>query len=166
MRPKSEWGKNLGEKWKHCWFCDQKWLRAILHFDSGSVEPTVGETLTGVTSGDTGVVTGSDLILGTYAGGDAVGVVKMSTPTGYHSIQRTIFEDDEAINGSTGGSNMLTANKAGAVLQQGIIYPKKDMIKYKGKWMCRWHADWYIKSKVREENRMNLAELERERGKE
>jgi len=167
IRPKSDWPKKLDSKWKSCYWCDPKWFRAVLQFDSGSVEPTEDETLTGATSGDSGVVTDSYLYSGTYAGGDAVGWVEMSTLSGQDAEQGTIFQDDENINGSTGGSNMLTANGVGAYQQYGIIYPDKDMIKYRGRWYCRWHFDWYNKRAVWDlENRINVAELEKDRGKE
>jgi len=166
IRPKSEWPKKLGSKWKHCYWCDSLWFRAVLNFDSGSVQPTVGETLTGATSGDTGVVTDSTLLSGTYAGGDAVGWVEMSDVTGADSEQGTVFQDNEAINGSTGGSGILTANRAGIYQQYGLIFPEKDMIYYRGQWICRWHLNWRYKRTWDEENRMNLSDLEEDRGKE
>lgn len=166
IRPKSEWGKALSEKWGYCHFCDPVWYRATLQFDSGDTEPTVGETLTGHDSDDTGVVTDSYLISGTYAGGDAVGWVEMSILTGQDLEQGTIFQDDEFVNGSTGGRNILTADGAGTVQRYGIPYPKKDLIKYRGRWMCRWHHNWYYKRKWDEENRINVAELEKDKEKE
>jgi len=166
IRPKSEWSKKLGEKWKHCYYCDSLWYRAVLNFDSGSVEPTVGETLTGATSGDTGVVTDSTLTSGTYAGGDAVGWVEMSDVTGADSEQGQVFQDDETINGSTGGSDIMTANGVGIYQQYGLIFPKKDMIKYRGQWHCTEHFEWRWKRTWDEENRMNLADLEKDRGTE
>jgi len=167
IRPKSEWPANLSEKWKACYWCDKKWFKAILNFDAGSVEPTDGETLTGATSGDTGVVDRTVLLTGSYAGGDAAGFVELTSPTGADSEQGTIFEDDELINGSTGGSGILTADGDGIYQQYGIIYPKKDMIFYRGMWICRWHFEWYAKRKIWDvENRIDVASLEEGRGTE
>ena len=90
---------DAGEKWDECVMCGARRIRALVHFDSGSVEPTYGETVTGATSGDTMVMDRYVLISGTYAGGDAVGVFEGTSPTGYNDIALEIFQNDENLNG-------------------------------------------------------------------
>lgn len=57
-----------GEKWYSCAICGTQLKQIHLLFTSGSVEPTVGETFTGASSSDTGVVVESLLSTGTWAG--------------------------------------------------------------------------------------------------
>lgn len=154
------------EKWKTCVMCSIEDRTCELKYDSGgTTEPSVGETLTGATSGDTGVVTVvQTLISGTWAGGDAVGYITLDTLTGYDGEQLTMFEDNEAINGSSAGDNCLTANGEGQVNIDGIFYPRSLRIKYKGKWMCVWHYRFRIK--LEELDKQKIDTREDERGKE
>ncbi len=82
---------NRGEKWNDCYRCGTKYKHAEVFFDSGSVEPTVGETFTGATSADTGVVVDTALYTGSYSGGDATGVVTLSTLTGVSKDSYTMI---------------------------------------------------------------------------
>jgi len=97
IKPKSPWPGKNHEKWKTCFSCSVEYRTCELKYDSGgTTEPTVGETFTGATSGDTGVVTEvEDPITGTWAGGDAAGFITLDTLTGYDGEQLTMFEDDE-----------------------------------------------------------------------
>ncbi|MBC8228940.1 hypothetical protein H8E77_05250 [bacterium] len=74
-------------------------------YNSGSVEFTVGETLTGATSAHTGVVVAYHLTSGTWGGGDAAGTVYAKQASGAFQA--------EDLNGSTGGANMASATGAG-----------------------------------------------------
>ena len=69
-------------------------------FTSGSVEPEVGETLTGATSATTAVVIGVRLTSGTWAGGDAAGALFLEQLSG--ALQA------ENLDGSVAGANCLT----------------------------------------------------------
>ncbi|MHA1287014.1 MAG: carbohydrate binding domain-containing protein [Candidatus Thorarchaeota archaeon] len=82
---------------------DNKGL-GTLNFDSGSVEPQVGETLTGATSGAVGKVISVTVTGGTWGGGNAAGSIELGACTGR-------FNDNEDVNGSVGGANMLTVNQ-------------------------------------------------------
>ena len=73
-----------------------------LPYDSGSVEFTRGETITGATNGGTGVVIDWTLTGGTWGGGDAAGTV-------YIKQQAVAAFIAENLNGSTGGANMAGA---------------------------------------------------------
>jgi len=109
-----------------------------LQFDSGSTIPVEDETLTGATSGDTGVVVSIRLESGAWATGDAAGTVLMSSPTGI-SDDFECFSDDELVTGSTGGTNILTANGDGIVKTEGMPYPEGQTGIYKGRRYCTQH---------------------------
>jgi len=94
--------------------------------------------LTGATSGDTGVVTEVVLESGSYAGGDAAGVVVMDSATGADS-DGVCFSDNELVNGSVGGSNIFTANLDGIVKSQGLPYLEGETVVYNGKRYCLEH---------------------------
>lgn len=72
-----------------------------IEYVSGSTEFTVGETITGATSGATGVVTHYTLDSGSWAGGDAAGTLYMKDTSG-------TFQNPEDLDGSSGGANMAT----------------------------------------------------------
>jgi len=65
-------------------------------FNYGSSEITVGETITGATSGATGTVTIVEVTAGDWGTGDAEGYIYVKDPSG-------VFEVGEEINGSEGG---------------------------------------------------------------
>jgi len=80
-----------------------------LNYDSGGVtEPVLGETVTGASSGRTGTIAAYTTASGTWAGGDAAGVLTIIIASG-----ATAFTDDEALNGSSAGANFATADGAG-----------------------------------------------------
>jgi hypothetical protein len=79
-----------------------------LSFDSGSVQPQAGETITGATSAATGIALYTvTAATGSYGGGDATGELVLTQVSG-------TFQDNEDLNGSTGGANIATANGAAA----------------------------------------------------
>jgi hypothetical protein len=79
------------------------------------------------------------LISGTYAGGDAVGVMEGTSPRGYDDINLEIFSDNENLNGSVSGNNFATANSKGAVQISGRLIPDSDVVEHKGKKYCTPH---------------------------
>lgn len=158
IRPFFYWGFPRREKWKECALChpQTKWVE--LHYYSGSVEPAVGETLTGATTGDTGVVASTTLFSGTWAGGDAVGIIQFSSYTGLEIEDEDIFQADELLNGSTGGSNMATVKWKGCFKNSGIIHPKSVLIKKNGRWYCKWHYDWKFRLEDLDDQRLDINE--------
>ncbi len=81
----------------------------VLDFDSGSTEMTEGDTVTGDTSGATGIVlTDATLGSGTYGGGDAAGYVVLYDVSG-------TFTDNEGLEVSA--ANVATAD--GTALEKG-----------------------------------------------
>ena len=122
-----------------CVLCGARYIRVELPYDSGSVAPTVGETLTGATSTDTGVVVSTSIYSGAVADGDAAGFVELSSPTGVDQDAGTSFQDNELITGSTGGSNMMTVNGDGHLNRYGRLYPESMLVERDGKRYCTPH---------------------------
>ena len=154
--------KDSGEKWDECCMCGSRRYSALVHFDSGSVAPSVGETITGATSTDTAVIEKVWLTGGSYAGGDAVGVIGLTSPTGYDSIILEIFTNDENLNGSTSGNNFATVNKIGAVQVTGRLIADKDLITYRGKKYCSQHFRFKFENDWLDEVKIDRDEGDRE----
>lgn len=151
-----------GEKWDFCHLCGAKQIRALVHFDSGSVAPTDGETITGATSGDTMVADRYVLISGTFAGGDAVGILEGTSPTGYDDVNLEIFTNDENLNGSTSGANFATVNKIGAIQISGRMIPDSELVEYQGKKYCRSHFKFKFQTDFWEDFKVDRTEGDRE----
>jgi len=101
---------------------------AAMGFNSGSTEFTIGETLTGNSSGDTATVAFWIVTSGTWGGGDAAGTVYLSDRS---TTGATIddFTDGEGINGSVGGNNMATVNgNASSHFVSVIDYASSDIV--------------------------------------
>jgi len=75
-----------------------------INFNSGSSAIVVDETLTGASSGATGVVESIDEHNGTWAGTDQTGQIIVNT------LSDTDFTDGENLNGSTAGANCATVS--------------------------------------------------------
>ncbi|MFA5445888.1 MAG: DUF2341 domain-containing protein, partial [Bacteroidales bacterium] len=74
-----------------------------IDFDSGSSEITVGETVTGATSGATGTVLAVELSSGSWEGGDAAGTIQIQDADG-------LFVDNEELDGSVAGDSAASAD--------------------------------------------------------
>jgi len=159
-----------GEKWDECVWCGAKYKWVEVFFDSGSVEPTADETITGDTSEATGVVVEDSLVLfsGSWAGGDAAGVLMLSTPTGIDFDSGDWGEDNETVTGGTGGANMFTLNTAGVRKMFGKLYPESELIERDGKYYCKFHYDWRFRGKDRDDDNASSSDYneDTERGPE
>ena len=141
-----------------CTLCGARYKRVDFWFDSGAVEPTVGETLTGGTSGDTGVVVSSTLHSGTFAGGDAKGTVELSNCTGVSD--RFAFEEDETITGSEDPTEeMMTTDSVGSEKVYGRLYPEWNLATYEGKKYCLPH--YRAKVNSGDDSEINITEEDR-----
>ena len=129
-------------RYRTCRLCGTAYRRVHVEFTSGSVAPTVGETLTGAVSGDYGVVTASGIHSGTYAGGDVEGWVELQSYSGL-SESGNLFQAAETLNGSTGGADMATTLAVGSEKSYGIYYHEGDMVEEGGAWYCEPH--WRFK---------------------
>jgi hypothetical protein len=154
--------KDAGEKWDECCMCGSRRYSALVHFYSGRVAPTIGEKITGLTSGDTCIVEDYKLISGTYAGGDAVGIIIGNTPTGYDNINLEVFHKDEELDGSISGVNMANATRHGAVQIAGRLIADGDLITYRGKKYCSQHFTYKFEHDWLDEVKIDRDEGDRE----
>ena len=152
-----------GRKWGSCVLCHDSFRTLVeLKFENGSVEPTYGETITGVTSGHTGVVDSSMTISGTYAGGDAVGYIMLTNPSGIDGDSGDCFEDGENLSGSVGGGSFATADGAGIAKSYGVrLHPREGLIPFRGKTYCQCHFNKRWNKKLEDEAKFKLDEGDR-----
>lgn len=164
--PSNDFTGNLGEKWFSCWSCGEAILFVRIPFTSGSVAPALGEALTGATSGATGIVDRVDLRSGSWAGGDAAGDVYLLSPTGFSLGQWECFFASETVNGSVGGTNILTvtAEANGILGRQGRLYPEKDTAIFRGRRYCLAHFHMVSDKRLVDEARVDITEGDREDG--
>mgnify|MGYP003589432019 CR=1 FL=1 len=162
IKGRSDFAEGRGDKYSECIMCGPLKLRAVIHFDSGSVAPTVGETITGATSADTGVLEYVILTSGSYAGGDAAGTMIVNTPTGY-AENLSIFADDENLNGSTAGDNFATVNGICGINKSGRLHPDWNLIEYEGKKYCKDHFSFRFKAEWMDESRIDVNDNDRYR---
>ena len=125
------------ERYYACVMCEPWHTYYEIRFDAGTAEPTVGETITGSSSGDTGVVVSVALESGTYAWSDAAGTIELSGVTG--SALSLAFEDDETLTGDSTCS--VTANGQGIEKVYGLRYAEGDTVERDGKKYCALHAE-------------------------
>ena len=132
------------EGFRDCPFCGAKKKYIDIHFESGSVEPTDDETITGATSSNTGKILENSLVLlsGTWLGEDAEGWVTLYDSTGSVLETGQWGSEDEELNGSTGGDNMFQIKGYGIVKNHGILIPISQMVERDGVWYCREHYEW------------------------
>lgn len=145
LKSSKDYESQTGDKWDYCYMCGPQDKRVVIHFDSGSVAPTTGETVTGATSTNTGVVSEYTLTSGTFAAGTAAGVVVVTSPSGYDKHKLTIFQDNEALNGGTSGSDFATVNGQPTVSLTGRLHPSSELIEYQGRNYCKAHFQYRYK---------------------
>ena len=124
-----------GARYRECRIHGPVIKQVELRITSGSVEPTVGETITGATSGDTGVVTSVHLESGTWAGGDAIATVYMNGHTGIDADTGEWGSTTETLNGSTSGSDWATRYVAPEQVY-GRLFAEQEMVNVDGEWFC------------------------------
>jgi hypothetical protein len=81
----------------------------IMSFDAGTNEPTIGDAISGGTSGATGTITAYTLVSGTWAGNDAVGTLTVNNITGS-------FVNDDLWTNTTESETLATQNGTAAVV--------------------------------------------------
>ena len=162
--PSNDLTRNKGEKWYECAACGPARLYVRLLFTSGSVEPTLGETLTGAGSGCTGIVDRVHLYSGSYAGGDAVGDVLLLSPTGYDIGTQLCFTAGEAINGSVSGDAFMACDPEtrGLLSREGRLYRQGDTTLKNGKRYCNFHYHYKWDKRSRQESPFEIDEGDRE----
>ena len=125
----------VNDEYYECAMCGPKYEYYEIRYDGCSVAPTVGETITGASSGCTGVVVDNVLETGAYATGNAAGTMMLSGTTG--AADDLAFTDNEALSGST--SFVGTANTRAIRKQYGLLYPSGDSYERDGKRYCGFH---------------------------
>lgn len=143
------------EKYVSCPMCGAWFVRFELSYDAGSVAPTVGETITGA-GGCTGVVTAYSLDSGTWAGGDAAGVIELSGVTG--SADFLAYVDNEALTGSS--TFVGTANGQAVQKNYGHRIPYSQAVQRDGKFWCIPHYNFRFNKKDRDEAKIHVEEIE------
>ena len=121
----------LDQRWRYCVLCGEAYAQNEMFYTNASAHPTVGETITGVTSGKTGTVSEVSKLNGSFAAGTENGTVVLTSPSGD-------FTDGETINGSTSGDAFATCHYY-MEKRYGITYPESDLVTYEGKEYCRAH---------------------------
>jgi hypothetical protein len=124
------------ERYYACCMCEPWHTYYELRFDAGSTAATVGETITGATSLDTGVVVTATLESGTYAGGNAVGTLELSGVTGM--LDSLAFNDNETLTGSS--TFVGVADGRGIEKVYGLRYPEGSTVERDGRRYCSFHA--------------------------
>ena len=161
-----------GKKYYTCRLCGASYDEVEIPFTSGVTIPvvptstTVGETLAGVTSGDTAVVDNVKLISGAWDG-TAVGIVWCTSPTGFDfdtghwGYRHPITGVYEAVTG-TGGATRFTLNGYGNKKSYGRYYPEDEIVERDGTYLCLAHnsARWNFKDK--NEQNVEIDEGDRE----
>ena len=116
-----------------------------------SVEPTVGETITGASSGATGVV--EEVVTegaATYA--------MLTSPTGIDSDTGTAFTSGENLNGSTSGAAFATASQVGLKKSYGRLFPESALVQEDGGYYCKFHHAMKYGPRRRDEARIDVQE--------
>ena len=125
-------------KYRFCVRCGASYSAFEMDFASASAAPTVGETLTGATSGKTATVSSFTKASGEYTGATARGNIVVTSPSGE-------FTDGELINGSTGGAAFLTC-RAYIERKYGFRYPDSMLAQHDGKDYCQPHSTAHVRS--------------------
>jgi len=95
----------------------------LLAFNSGSLEISEGDTITGASSGKTAIVTSVTINSGTIAAGDAAGYISVKNNTGTWSSGEAINingVDHASVNGSSQPSNVTVAKADGTQYSQTL----------------------------------------------
>ncbi len=95
----------------------------LLAYNSGSIEMSVGDTITGASSGKTAVVTSVVISTGTISAGDAAGYISVKNNSGTWTASEAINingVDHATVNGSSQPSNVTVAKANGAVYAQTL----------------------------------------------
>jgi hypothetical protein len=158
IKGRSDFTELQGDRYRHCHVCGPVTYRAIIHFDSGSTAPTVGETVTGATSGHTGIIEFAQLTSGTYVGGDAAGVLILTSPTGHNHDSLRIFSEDENLSGSSSGDNFCDVDGTPTVNINGRLHPDWNLIEYRGLYYCKEHFEFMFRKEWEDEEKISTDE--------
>jgi hypothetical protein len=151
-----------GVRYRPCWFCSANvYNRIEFRFKSGSTEPEASQVLE--ESGDSTVGGTYDthvLQSGSWAGGDAAGVMKLKDAIGVtgDTDGNQWGTDSSAIDTSTGGSDFMTMDGKGQQKTYGVLYKESGMGKYKGHWYCNAHLQSIVRRDAMDDAEIDLDE--------
>ena len=166
IRPTFLHNTDVSERWSDCIICGTSHRTVELQFENGSTEPSVDDVLTGASSTDSGTVASIALWTGTWAGGDATGIIELTSPSGLSSQTAddnpfTAFTLSENINNTTTAASnvMLCSSTAlGQGKQYGRPHPESMITKYRGSTYCPWHFNYRFEREWREEEHLDIEE--------
>lgn len=166
INPKFPHNTDLNQRFYACVICGTPHRTIELQFINGSTEPSEDDVLTGASSTDSGTVESVALWTGTWAGGDAAGIIELSDPSGLSAQDSdtnpfTAFTLSENIdNTTTTDTNVMQchATNLGQGKQYGRFHPEGNIIKYRGQKYCRWHFDYRFKQEWDEEQHLDIEE--------
>src|SRR5574343_779257 len=156
LRPTEPWPRKdcRNERYYSCVLCGPQYLRYELQYDGAAANPTLGETITGVTSGATGVFTSWAHESGSHAAATAAGTVELSNVTG--ATAGLAFTDNEPLSGSDGF--LATANGQAIEKVYGLKYPEGDSVERDGKRYCAFHYELRFRKRDADADIINIDE--------
>jgi hypothetical protein len=140
------------DEWDSCCRCGDFYNEVEIRFKIGAIEPAIGATLTGVTSGDTGVVDTIVIESGAW-GGTAIGTITLTSATGVDD-DGAWGEDGELLRRT--GENMMTLNGEGIQKSYGRLWPMDQLTKRNGKYWCPQHYVWKFYLKDLDDAKINI----------
>ena len=117
------------DKYHACELCGTGYIYYELQYDALVADATVGETITGGSSGDTGVVVSVATETSTE------GTLELSGVTG--ASDDLAFTDNETLTGSVNFT--ATANHQAIAKHYGKLYGEGDLVERDGKYYCKFH---------------------------
>jgi hypothetical protein len=152
IKGRSDFSELRGDRYDTCYVCGPVVYRVVVHFDGSSATPTVGETITGVTTLDTGVVEGFTMTSAT------AGVMILTSPTGYDAESSVMFQDNEALTGTTSGASFALVDGGCGVNKSGRMQPDRNLIEYAGKKYCVEHFKFMFEKTWQDEAKIDTNE--------
>lgn len=170
IRARYQRNTDLNQRWYTCELCGTDHRTVELLFINGSTEPSTDDVLTGASSTDYGTVESVALWDGTWAGGDASGIIELSSPSGISSQTAddnpfTAFTLSENIdNTTTDTDNVMSCHATlyGQAKQYGRFHPESDIVRYQGKTYCTYHFNYRFEREWNEEEKIDIKEDNRE----
>lgn len=152
-----------GKKWYVCRQCGSAYNEVDIPYKLGTATPTVGQTITGVTSGATAVVNNIKLVSGTWSG-TAAGTIRGTSPsafdfdTGHWGYVHPTTGVGEVVTSSTGS---FTLDGYGHKKSYGRYYPEGEVVENDGYYLCLAHDQARHSFRDKDEIDANISEGDR-----
>jgi len=153
-------GLNLasGKKWYTCRLCGSAYDEVDIPYKLGTATPTVGQTITGATSGATAVVNNIKLVSGAWSG-TAAGTIRGTSPSAFDFDTGRWGSHDEIVSSSTGS---FTLDGYGHKKSYGRYYPEGEVVENDGYYLCLAHDQARNSFKDKDEINADMDEGDRE----